>query len=91
MSVTDAAGDGPLVPLDPAWPRLSVAAADALLTAPGQRLEMETIDIRGVPTRVWKNAPPHLAALVQHTRSHGERVFAVYEDDRVTYEANYRA
>jgi len=91
MSVIDAAGEGPLVPLDPAWPRLSVAAADAILTAPGQRLEMETVDIRGVPTRVWKNAPPHLAALIQFSRGHGDRVFSIYEDERVTFDANFRA
>ena len=40
------------------WPAMSIAQATALLTAPGARLEMETVTIRGVPTRVWKNCPP---------------------------------
>ncbi len=62
-----------------------------LLTAPGARFETETIDIRGVPTRVWKNAPPSLRVLAQAVRAYGAREFTVYEDERVTYEANYRA
>ncbi|MBO9623046.1 MAG: acyl--CoA ligase [Sphingomonas sp.] len=70
---------------------MSLEQARALLTAPGARFEMETVEIRGVPTRVWKNAPPSLAALQQLVRAYGERVFTIYEDERVTYEANYRA
>ncbi|WP_291179671.1 class I adenylate-forming enzyme family protein [Erythrobacter sp.] len=61
------------------------------LTAPGKRFEMETIDIRGVPTRVWKNAPANLRLVAMAARAHGERLFAVYEDERVTYDAWFRA
>ncbi len=81
----------PLIALDPAWPKLSLAEARDVLTAPGERFEMETVDVHGVPTRVWKNAPPTLAWLVAATRAHGERILTIYEDERVTYEANYRA
>ncbi len=81
----------PIVPIDADWPRMSLGEVQAALTAPGQRFEMETIDIRGVPTRVWKNAPPSLRILAQLVRGHGDRVFTVYEDERVTYEANWRA
>ncbi len=63
----------------------------ATLCRPGERFEMETVDIRGVPTRVWKSAPPNLAVLAQLSRGHGQRVFTVHEDERVSYEANYRA
>src|ERR1043165_7743609 len=49
--------------LDPAWPRMTIAEVNAALTAPGARFEMETVTIRGVPTRVWKNAPPSLPML----------------------------
>ncbi|HVJ03218.1 MAG TPA: class I adenylate-forming enzyme family protein, partial [Sphingomonas sp.] len=70
---------------------MSLEQARALLTAPGARFEMETVDIGGVPTRVWKNAPPSLAMLQRLVRVYGERVFTVYEDERVSYEANYRA
>lgn len=81
----------PLVPIDPAWPRCTLAEVEAMLTAPGQKFEMETVTIAGVPTRTWKHAPPSLAWLAQATRAYGERLFTVHEDDRVTYEANYRA
>ncbi len=73
------------------WPAMSIKQVEALLTAPGAKFEMETVDIRGVPTRVWKNAPPHMAALVQLSRSHGERLATIYEDERVSYEAQFRA
>lgn len=81
----------PIVPLAPDWPRMSLAEARALLTAPGARFEMETVDIRGVPTRVWKNAPPSLRVIAQLVRAYGPREFTVYGDERVTFEANYRA
>ncbi|WP_404339841.1 class I adenylate-forming enzyme family protein [Sphingomonas sp. MMS12-HWE2-04] len=70
---------------------MSLEQAKALLTAPGARFEMDVAAIRGVQTRVWKNAPPTLAILAQLARGYGDRVFTIYEDERVTYEANYRA
>ena len=81
----------PIVPLDPDWPKMSLEQTKALLTAPGAKFEMETVDIRGVPTRVWKNAPPSLRLLAQMVRAYGAREFTIYEDERVTFEANYRA
>ncbi|MGH6615352.1 class I adenylate-forming enzyme family protein [Sphingomonas sp.] len=81
----------PLIALDPNWPRVSLAQAQAALTAAGSKFEMDMADIRGVPTRVWKYAPPSLAFLIQAARAYGQNVFTVYEDERVTYEANYRA
>jgi acyl-CoA synthetase (AMP-forming)/AMP-acid ligase II len=81
----------PLISLDPSWPKVTLSQAEALLTPAGSKFEIETVDIRGVPTRTWKNAPPSLAWLIQASRAHGENVFTVYEDERVTFEANYRA
>lgn len=75
----------------PGWPARSRDECTALLTAPGQRFEIETIDIRGVPTRVWKNAPPSLRAIALHGQTHGQREFTIYEDERVTYDAWFRA
>jgi acyl-CoA synthetase (AMP-forming)/AMP-acid ligase II len=79
------------IELDPNWPRLSLAEVDARLTAPGARFEMEEIEIRGVPTRVWKNAPPSLAMLARFSRMHGERPIAIYEEERISFEASFRA
>ena len=81
----------PVIATDPRWPHISIAAGHEALTAPGSRFEMETVAIGGIPTRVWKNAPPSLPALITAARAYGEREFVVYEDERVTYEAAARA
>src|SRR3990167_730803 len=73
------------------WPAMSIAQANAMITAPGSPAEIETVDIQGVPTRVWKNLPPSIRSIVELGRTHGERVFLVYEDERVTFEAFHRA
>jgi acyl-CoA synthetase (AMP-forming)/AMP-acid ligase II len=77
--------------LDPEWPRMSLAQVDALLTAPGSRLEMDEAVIRGIPTRIWKNAPPDLPSLVRISRSHGDRIATIFEGERVSWEAQHRA
>jgi long-chain acyl-CoA synthetase len=68
----------------------SLAAARALLTAPGAPFEMEQMDIRGSPVRVWKNALPTLRALLQHSRQYGERPYWIYQDERLSYAEHYR-
>ncbi|WP_050600110.1 class I adenylate-forming enzyme family protein [Qipengyuania citrea] len=73
------------------WPAMSRAECRDRLTAPGERFEIETIDIRGVPTRVWKHAPTNMRQVAMAARTHGDRLFAIYEDERVTYEAWFRA
>ncbi|HEY9234375.1 MULTISPECIES: class I adenylate-forming enzyme family protein [Phenylobacterium] len=73
------------------WPAMSIAQAHALITAPGTPAEMETVEIRGVPTRTWKNLPPSLRSIVEASRAHGEKIFLVYEDERVSFEAFHRA
>jgi long-chain acyl-CoA synthetase len=69
---------------------MSIAAAHAQLTAPGARLEIEEKVIRGIPTKVWKNAPPTLRDVFLNGRAF-DREFIVYEDDRATYEGFARA
>jgi long-chain acyl-CoA synthetase len=81
----------PIIALDPNWPVMSMAETERRLTAPGGKFEMETVTIGGVATRVWKNAPPSLRYLIEAARGHGERIFTIYEDERVTYEATWRA
>ncbi|WP_416907838.1 MAG: class I adenylate-forming enzyme family protein [Polymorphobacter sp.] len=73
------------------WPAMSIAEAHAMLTAPGQVLEMETVTIEGRPVRAWKNAPPTLAHVFAAGRGHGEKIFLVHEDERVSFEAFARA
>ena len=38
------------------WPVITRDQVKAALCAPGMPFEMETAEIEGVPTRVWKNA-----------------------------------
>jgi len=75
----------------PSWPAMSVQQAYAILTAPGMPTEMEEVEIRGIKTRVWKNAPPTLRDVVTIGRAHGEKIFLVHEDERVSFEAFHRA
>ncbi len=73
------------------WPAMSIAQAHALLGQPGAVTEVADATIRGVTFKVWKNQPPTLRAVVDIARTHGEKVFLVYEDERVTYDAFHRA
>ena len=78
--------------LPPGWPAMSIAQTHALLTAEGSPFEMETLTIRGIETRVWKNAPPSLRAEVTVARAFGnERIFLVHEDERISFDAFHRA
>ncbi|MCK0098432.1 acyl--CoA ligase [Qipengyuania sp. S6317L1] len=73
------------------WPALNREQCEKILTAHGQRFEMETLDIGGIPTRVWKNAPENLRVLAMVGAGYADREFLVYEDERVTYDAWFRA
>ncbi len=75
----------------PVWPAMSITQAHALLTAPGMPFEMEELDIGGVRIRTWKNAPPSLRSVLLGGRAHGGKIFLVYEDERVSFEAFFRA
>jgi long-chain acyl-CoA synthetase len=69
---------------------LAIAEAVAALTAPGAPFEIEERVIRGIRTRVWKNAPPSLRAVFEGSAAHGNLPFLVYEDARLTFAEHYR-
>jgi long-chain acyl-CoA synthetase len=73
------------------WPAMSIAEANRIITGPGMPCEMEELVIRGGPTRVWKNLPPSLRSVAEAGRAHGEKIFLVHEDERVSFEAFFRA
>jgi long-chain acyl-CoA synthetase len=73
------------------WPAMSIAEANRLLTSPGTPFEMKTVTIRGIPTRVYKNAPPNLRFVFELGRGYGARDFIVYGDERLSFENHYRA
>ena len=82
---------GPLPTIPAGWPVHTLAQIRAELCAPGQPFEMETLTIRGVPTRVWRNALPDLRGVMAAARSHGAADFLVYGEERVSFDAFHRA
>jgi steroid-24-oyl-CoA synthetase len=74
----------------PETPSMSIEEATRAITAPGQMFEMEDVEIRGVPTRVWKNCPASLRVVLELSHGHGDQDYLVYEDERTTYEQNFR-
>ncbi|HEY1828259.1 MAG TPA: class I adenylate-forming enzyme family protein, partial [Acidimicrobiales bacterium] len=71
-------------------PSMTIADANAQLTAAGQMFEIEEVEIRGVMTRTWKLQPPTLGAVLELSRAHGGAAFLVYEDERTTFAEHYR-
>ncbi|HTF35362.1 MAG TPA: class I adenylate-forming enzyme family protein [Myxococcota bacterium] len=69
---------------------LSIAEIHKMLTAPGAPFEIVEVEIRGIKTRVWKNTPPSLRAVLDLSRLHGEKTFLVYENDRLSFEQHWR-
>jgi len=69
---------------------MSIEEATRAITAPGQMFEMEEVEIRGVPTRTWKNCPASLRVVLELSRAHGDNDYLVYEDERTTYEQGFR-
>jgi long-chain acyl-CoA synthetase len=69
---------------------LSIPEIHQSLTAPGAPFEIAEIEIRGIKTRVWKNAPPSLRAVLDLSRLHGDKTFLVYEDERISFEQHWR-
>ncbi|MHB8669209.1 MAG: class I adenylate-forming enzyme family protein [Acidimicrobiales bacterium] len=66
-----------------------ISETHAALTGPAQLFEMDEVEIRGVRTRVWKNAPASLRAILETSRGHGGSIFVVHEDERVSFEDHY--
>src|SRR5262249_51951081 len=74
-----------------AWPAVTIEETYRILTAPGAPFEMEETVGRGLRTAVYKNARASLREIFDLGRSWGEREFIVYEGERQTYAAHFRA
>ena len=68
---------------------MTLSQARATLTAPGQLFETDELEIRGVPTRIWKNAPNSLRTVLELSAAHGDEDFIVYEDERITFAQHF--
>ncbi len=64
---------------------LTFDAALALLTGPGKPFAIVEAEIDGRPYRVFEHTPPSLRAVFDKARAHGDQVFLVYEDERLTF------
>jgi len=69
---------------------ISIAEANARLTGPGTMFQMDEVAIRGIPTKVWKAAPPSLRTVLDISRAHGNKDYLVYEDERISFAEHYR-
>src|SRR5436190_20545277 len=63
----------------------STTAPGAELTGPGSMFEIAVEDVLGVPTKVFRHAPPTALAIWEMTAAHGDKPFLVYEDERYTF------
>ena len=52
--------------------------------------EIDTVDIRGVPSRVWRHAPASMRAVWDASGAHAGTDYLVYADERLTYEQAHR-
>ena len=59
--------------------------ARAELDAPGSSFATTVVDVRGVPTKVFAAAPPHMRFLWEMSAAHADKDYLVYEDERYTY------
>ena len=73
------------------WPAMSVQEAHKQMTAAGAPFEMAEANVNGHVMRVYKNAPPNIRTVFELTRAYGDREFIIYEDERITYEDQFRA
>jgi long-chain acyl-CoA synthetase len=73
------------------WPAVSLAETRRILTAPGAPFETETIVVRGLPVRAYVKAQRDLRTIFEASRAWDARDFIVYEDQRLTFRAHYRA
>jgi long-chain acyl-CoA synthetase len=62
--------------LDKAW---------AELTQPGAPFEVTEVEIGGVSTKTFRNAPPNVRALWLSSAQFADRDYLVYGDERITY------
>ena len=55
------------------------------LTAPGAQFATTTVDVRGVPIKVFESALPSMRTVWELARGYGDREYVVYEDERYTF------
>ncbi len=73
------------------FPVMSIGQCNAVMTAPGAKFEMEEKVINGIRLRTYKHAPLTLRDVVLNSKQWDFREYLVFEDERITYAAHYKA
>ena len=55
------------------------------MAAAADPFAIETVDIRGVPTKVFVNAPASLRQIWEGSAAHGDNTYLVFDDQRLTF------
>ncbi|MFK7977207.1 MAG: class I adenylate-forming enzyme family protein [Halioglobus sp.] len=55
------------------------------LIGPGQIFEIDTVEVRGAPIRVYKHAPGSLRDVWLGSAAFADNEYLIYEDERITY------
>ncbi|AKM07719.1 class I adenylate-forming enzyme family protein [Pelagerythrobacter marensis] len=76
---------------DRSWPACTIAEAEAALTAPGAPWEMRSEAIGGRTLRTYVHGPRDMRRVIDDSRAYGDREFLIYREERVTFEAHWRA
>lgn len=63
----------------------ALRSTHAAFTGPGGPFEMDEIEVRGIPMRVFKSAPPTMRAVWELATLHGDAPYLVYEDEHYSY------
>ena len=66
---------------------MTISYDDAItqITAPGERFETTAVELGGIPTTIFRNAPNSLRDIFDAARGYGDTVFLVYEDERLSF------
>ncbi|HSI19720.1 MAG TPA: class I adenylate-forming enzyme family protein [Sphingomonas sp.] len=73
------------------WPARSMTDSLALLTAPGAPFEMTEIEALGRRVRSYVRMPADLRAVFDASRAFGDRDLLLFEGERLSFDAHWRA
>jgi long-chain acyl-CoA synthetase len=73
------------------WPSRSLTETLASLTGPGAPFEMAAARVRGQSMRVYVQAVPSLRVLFDESRRFGARDLLLFEHEKLSFEAHWRA
>jgi long-chain acyl-CoA synthetase len=73
------------------WPARSMIESIGLLTAPGAPFAMEEVEILGRRVRSYIHMPQDLRTVFDNSRAFGQRDLLRFEDERLSFEAHWRA